>query len=214
MITIYGYSPSYNTRRVLFTAEEVGLKYNYVHIDIVSAEQKTQEHLNRHPLGKTPVIETENGFLIESHAISRYLANFGTDTFYPRNDPWKKAQVDQWCEFIVQGMGKELITYLYEVFLKDYFKFSSRNEKIIQNCEKHIHHVAPHLEYQLERYPYIAGTDFTFADIIAWSYIETSITSNFSFNKYPNILLWINSVRERPSIKKISLSYPLWSNEN
>jgi glutathione S-transferase len=210
MYTIYGYSPSFTTRRVLYTAEAVGLEFNYVHIDIIKGEQKTNAHLNRHPLGKTPVLETENGLLIESHAIARYLASFANTDFYPMTNPWKKAQIDQWCEFIIQGIGKELITYLYENFLKEYFKMGSKNEEILKTCKKQIDKYTPHLEVQLENFPYVAGREFTLADIIAWSYFETCERSGYSFEDYPNIIAWAKEMKVLRPISKVRNEYKLW----
>jgi glutathione S-transferase len=47
----YGY-----TTTVLVTLKEKGLSYQIQEIDTAAKEQKTPEHLERHPFGKIPVL--------------------------------------------------------------------------------------------------------------------------------------------------------------
>ena len=73
MIKIYGFK-TFNLDKVLLTAEELKLDYDYIQLSPANGEHKSPEHLQRHPLGEIPAIEHNGKMLFESNAICRYLA--------------------------------------------------------------------------------------------------------------------------------------------
>jgi len=59
--------------RVLWTLEELGEPYD---LTIMSWEQGSdEEHRARHPLGRVPVVQDDEGFVFESTAICLHLAD-------------------------------------------------------------------------------------------------------------------------------------------
>lgn len=58
MMKIYGFATC-NVTKVILTAQESGLPYEYVVLDPGKSEQKSPEHLQRYPMGKVPVLERE-----------------------------------------------------------------------------------------------------------------------------------------------------------
>jgi glutathione S-transferase len=59
--------------RVAWVLEELGEPYE---ITVMTREEsKGEEHRVRHPLGRVPVIEDEDGFVFESAAICLHLAD-------------------------------------------------------------------------------------------------------------------------------------------
>ena len=68
MYTIYGYS-TFNPLKVVITAEELGIAYQYRYVDLAKRENLEPEHMARHPFGKVPVLEHNGEFIHESAAI-------------------------------------------------------------------------------------------------------------------------------------------------
>ncbi|MCF7982099.1 MAG: glutathione S-transferase N-terminal domain-containing protein, partial [Pseudomonadales bacterium] len=116
---IYGF-PTFNLTKVLLTAEELGLDYDYIALDPAKGEHKTPEHLQRHPLGKVPVLEHEGDYLYESAAICRYLSRISDSRLYS-GDAKAKAKIDQWIDFGSLHIGKWLASYFFEEIIKTKF---------------------------------------------------------------------------------------------
>ena len=58
--------------RVLWTLEEIGVPYEIT--DLTGEERRGEQHHQRHPLGRVPVLELADGqTLFESAAICLYL---------------------------------------------------------------------------------------------------------------------------------------------
>ena len=91
---IYGDLGSGNCLKVKYTADHLGLSYDWVPIDILNNESRTPDFLARNPQGQVPVIEMDDGrTLAQSNAIIRFLAH-GT-ALLPA-DPFAQAKVDEW----------------------------------------------------------------------------------------------------------------------
>ena len=84
MIRIFGDSISGNCLKVKWVAERLGIDHEWVEIDILKGETRTDDFLAINPFGQVPVVEFEDGrMLAQSNAIIAYLAE-GSD-LYPQN---------------------------------------------------------------------------------------------------------------------------------
>jgi glutathione S-transferase len=78
-MTIYGDHGSGNCLKVKWTAERLGLAYEWVDIDVTKGETRTPGFLAMNPSGQIPVVALGDGrFLAQSNAIMLHLAQ-GTD---------------------------------------------------------------------------------------------------------------------------------------
>ena len=72
---IYGDLGSGNCLKVKFTADRLGLPYEWIAVDLMKGETRTEAFLARNPFGQIPVVEFSDGrHLAQSNAIVRYLA--------------------------------------------------------------------------------------------------------------------------------------------
>lgn len=92
-LTIFGRSPSINVRKVLWTADELGLAYACE--DWGGDGLKSPEHLALNPNGQMPVIRDGDLVLWESHAIMRYLNEKHSGALLPGNGE-ARALAEQW----------------------------------------------------------------------------------------------------------------------
>ncbi|KAG8796552.1 hypothetical protein FRC12_019059 [Ceratobasidium sp. 428] len=100
VIKLHGIQYSTCTRRVLTTAQEIGVKIELVPVDLAKGEHKTEEFIaKKQPFGIIPVLEDEDGFQIyESRAIARYLVvkyGNGSSLLPPPTDIRKYALFEQ-----------------------------------------------------------------------------------------------------------------------
>lgn len=206
MLKIYGY-PTLNTTKVLLTAEELKLNYDYIHVDLAKQENKTPEHLARHPLGKTPVIEHDGHLLFESNTICRYLAAMNDSTLYAGSF-LQKAQIDQWLDFVTQHAGKWVGTFYFEEFIRATFMGQPANQAAIEEAQGFLNEQLPMLEKQFTDHAYLAADELSIADIIAFSYIQTHEVTSLNLDAYPHLMKWYGNFKLRPSFKNAMAHYP------
>jgi len=84
--------------RVAWMLEELGEPYE---ITMMTREEaKGEEHRARHPLGRVPVLEDEEGFVFESAAICLHLADLNPDAgLAPAPGTHERALLYQWTIF-------------------------------------------------------------------------------------------------------------------
>ena len=201
MFQIHGFKMSFNTKKVVYAAEEVGADYEYIDLDLTREEHKTPEHLARHPLAKTPTLVHDGRPLFESATISRYLCAVHDSPLYPMGDHYQRALVEQWMDFSQAHIGRWLGSLLFERFFKSKIGMGEPNEAAIAEALGFLSQQMGAVEEQLGKQNHLAGADISIADIFAYSYVETTPMSEFSLEPYPNIQRWLEAIAERPTIK-------------
>ena len=84
--------------RVLWTLEELGQDYEF---EVMTHEQgQSEEHLARHPLGRVPVLEDDEGYVFESAAICMHVADlYPEGAMMPPLGTHDRALAYQWSVF-------------------------------------------------------------------------------------------------------------------
>lgn len=201
MFTIYGYN-SFNGIKVLLTAEELGLEYDYVHVELSKGEQKTPDHLKRHPYGKIPALEHDGHRLVESASICRYLANINDHRLYSA-DPLRAAQIDQTVDMMVQHVGRWLGVYFWqEVICKHFFK-KEPDAALIAEAEGFLKLHLPYFDAVLAENVFLCGDEVTIADTIAYAYFQIHEKTSVDLSAYVNIMRWYGEFSERPSVTAV-----------
>ena len=67
------FAPNSRAVRTLWLLEELGLPYELNKMDFHPRDLKSDEHRNRHPLGRVPVLEDGDISIFESGAIADYI---------------------------------------------------------------------------------------------------------------------------------------------
>jgi glutathione S-transferase len=93
---LYYHPLSSNSRRVLLTAVQLGVRLDLVVVDLVNGEHKSSRYLQINPNGKVPLLEHDGFHLWESHAIMQYLADTCRgETLYPHAIQ-ARADINRW----------------------------------------------------------------------------------------------------------------------
>jgi glutathione S-transferase len=82
--------------RIIWTLEEVGEPYE---LTVMSREEgRGEKHRSRHPLGRVPVLEDDEGFLFESAALCLHLGDMHPEAgLVPALGTHDRALVYQWA---------------------------------------------------------------------------------------------------------------------
>jgi glutathione S-transferase len=94
--------------RIAWVYEELGEPYELV---IMSKEEgHGEEHRSRHPLGRVPVLQDDDGFVFESAAICLHLADLYPQAgLAPAPGTHERALVYQWSVFVPAEVEPPLI---------------------------------------------------------------------------------------------------------
>lgn len=111
-LKLYGYWRSSASWRVRWALELKGLKYEYVPVNLLTGENRSEANLKRNPAGAVPILEVSPGdFIAESVAILEWLEEefFGQGVRLFPATPRERARVRQLVE-IVNAMTAPLQT--------------------------------------------------------------------------------------------------------
>lgn len=203
MYHIYGFSPSFNTTKVLYCAEELGIEYEYTSIDLSKGEHKSPEHLLRHPLGKTPALVHDDKHLFESNTLCRYLADVERSALYPQNDAYGRALVDQWMDFYAAHLGRWLGTLLFERVVRERFGMGEKNVDVEAEALGFVTEQLACVNTHLSQNAFMGGSDVSIADCVAYAYMETTKESGVSLADAPAVANWYANYASRDSVARV-----------
>jgi glutathione S-transferase len=196
MLRILGRSSSINVRKVLWTADEIGIDYDHEG-DWATPEKPTRvpEFLALNPHGLIPVIEDENGVLWESHTICRYLAvKHGRDDLLPASLS-ARAEVEKWMDWTLGDLNAAYVTAFLGLVRKH--PAYGDPERIAASVARWNEMMA-RLETHLARgTAYVTGETFTLADIVLGLASHRWEMTPFEHPQLPHVTAWLARLRER-----------------
>jgi glutathione S-transferase len=156
--------PGSRSTRVLWTLEEIGRPYDLT--TLTWDERKGEEHRRRHPLGKVPAFEFDDGqVLFESAAICLQLADQNPEAeLVPPLGSAERARVYQWTVFAIAELEKVAFPWN---------RARRGNEDETEAAEKFAP-VGEAVRAALTD-PWIAGDDFSVADILIVSILRNTV---------------------------------------
>ncbi|MDN2696583.1 glutathione S-transferase family protein [Janthinobacterium sp. SUN073] len=193
-----------NGFKITIALEELGLPYTLRHVRIDKGENLQAGFLRLNPHGRIPVlVDDSTGItLFESAAILLYLAE-KTDRLLP-NAPKARWQAIQWLVFHASSVGP-LIGQLvhFELFS------ANKNLDAIEHYRRLTKEAFTTLDKRLAGHPYLAGDDYSIADIahFGWTHIARLIGVDFSAHQHMSA--WHERVAARPAVQRgIALPAP------
>lgn len=194
--------PTPNGHKVHILLEELGLPYAVVPIAIGKGEQFKPEFLAITPNHRIPAIVDPEGpggqplSLFESGAILVYLAEKAGSDLWPA-DPATRYTCLQWVMFQMGGVGP---------MFGQYNHFANYAvEKLPYAIERYTNEVARlHrvLDKRLSESAYLAGPDYSIADIATFPWIRNPERRGVDLAQYPNVLRWHDAIAARPAVQR------------
>jgi len=163
MLKIYGANLSAPANKVRMTANILRLEYEYVQVNIREGEHRTEKYLAINPAGKVPAIDDDGFKLFESDAIIKYLAVSEASTLYPE-DIKQRAIIDQWIDFVAIHVGGAMGRVLFNRVFASFAKVPA-DERSLSDGIKFLGRFLPVIDQQLSQAKYLAGDQFSLADI-------------------------------------------------
>ncbi|HEY0417998.1 MAG TPA: glutathione S-transferase N-terminal domain-containing protein, partial [Acetobacteraceae bacterium] len=192
--------PTPNGHKVHIMLEELGLPYTVVPVNIGKGDQFRPEFLAITPNHRIPAIIDPEGpegkpfTLFESAAILIYLAEKTGSDLLPK-DPATRYRCLEWTMFQMGGVGP---------MFGQYNHFANyAPEKIPYASERYTNEVARlHrvLEKRLAVSAFLAGPDYSIADICTFPWIRNAERRGIDLAHYPHLQRWHDAVATRPAV--------------
>lgn len=190
-----------NGYKVSIMLEEVGLPYEVTAYNLVKGEHLTPEFLRRNAVGRLPLIVDRDAGVSEpvsvygTAAILLYLAE-KTRRFLPARQP-ARAKVFEWLGIVSSDIGPAYSgQFAFNFIIKD---APSAVEFYNKLCAR----LLGPMELRLGDSEYLAGPDYTIADILAYPVAATSMRRfPGNFDAHPNIARWAATVGARPAVQR------------
>ena len=180
--------------RVVWALEEVGADYELVTMS--PEEARSAEHRARHPLGRVPVLEDEQGPMIESTALVFHVAELYPDAgLLPPPATHERAVVQGWSIFAM--------TELEAPAIESYRQRETNPEAAAKAAARCADAVAV-LESALSGTPpYLVGSRFSVADIVAGGVLGVAVRVG-AIDPSPTSAAYMESLGARPAWQRAS----------
>ncbi len=190
---LYGMTGSGNCWKPAALMRQLAILFDWIEIDLLKSQSRTPEFLAKNANGKVPLLEVAPGqFLAESNAMLCYLAD---GTPYLPADKWRRAKVMEWLFFEQYSHEPYIATVRWWVhYLK---KQDEWREKIAEAMKKGYAALGV-MESQLARTPFLAGAQFTIADIALYAYTHVAHQGGYDLARFPAIGAWLSRVAVQP----------------
>jgi GST-like protein len=200
MIELYTWGTP-NGRKVSIMLEEVGLPYNTHSVNIGKDEQFAPDFLKVSPNNKIPAIVDPDGpggkkiSLFESGAILFYLAE-KTGKLLPA-DPAGRYETMVWLMFQMAGVGPMFgQAHHFRRFAKEQVPYA------IDRYTNETHRIYGVMDKRLGEVPYLAGQDYTIADVATFPWVARWEWHGIDWANYPNLKRWFDAVGARSAVQK------------
>lgn len=173
----------------MWLLEEIGAPYELTLM--TKADRKTDAHLARHPLGRVPVLEDDEGFVLESLAICLHVADLHPDAgLIPPVGTHERALVYQWISFAMT----ELEPAILEVFAARRAEDEERADAAVERFRA----AATVVERALEGREDLVGDRFTVADLICGAVLIFAHRAELA-EGLPNVAAYLERLEARPT---------------
>ena len=181
--------PNTRSTRVLWLLEEIGAPYDLTLM--TGDERRGETHATRHPLGRVPVVEDDEGFVFESLAILLHIADLHPEAgLIPPAGTHERALVYQWSVFAMTELEPEII----EVFVARRAEDTERAAEAAARFKD----AAAVVEDALDDGDYLVGGQFTVADLVCGAVLLFSRRAEL-LDGFPAIDAYLERIETRPA---------------
>ncbi|AWW50677.1 glutathione binding-like protein [Polynucleobacter paneuropaeus] len=204
MIDVYSWATP-NGHKIHIMLEECGYRLGkdwLAHpIDIGAGDQFKPDFLKISPNNKIPAIVDPNGpdgkpiSIFESGAILLYLAA-KTGKFLPKSTR-AKYDVLQWLMFQMGGLGPMLgQNHHFRTYAPEKIEYAINR---YTNEAKRLYGV---LDRQLSKHPFIAGNEYSIADIAIFPWTRNWKNQGIEIDEFPHFKKWFEKISARPAVRR------------
>ena len=184
-----------NGKKSSIMLEEIGYDYKLTKINLSNDEQFKPDFIKISPFSKIPVIidHDNNESIFESGAILIYLAE-KSGKFYNKEE---RLKINQWLMAQMGTIGP---------MIGQHHQFHHYNPGKSQFGEERYFKIAKRLYQELDNRlkdsKFLAGENYTIADIATWPWIARHEWHDIGLKSYKNLSRWYQEISNREAVIK------------
>ncbi len=191
---IYGDSISGNCLKAKWTADLLGLPFDWIETSVLKAETRTADYLAMSPAGQVPLLQLDDGRrLAQSNAIILYLAE--GSALIPA-DPFLRAKMTEWL-FWEQYSHEP---YVAVARFHRHYLGKDLEPRIVERGQAAL----ALLDGALKGRTFLVGDGLTLADIALVAYTRVAHEGGFVLADYPAVQAWIARVEKALGIGAVA----------
>jgi glutathione S-transferase len=195
---IYDFAFSPNCRKVRAVAYELGLKPEFVSVNLFTGEQRHPSVTGVNPNAKVPILVDGDFVLWESNAIAAYLAE--GSALLPASGR-ERAEVQRWADWQLAQLGPAIRKVAFERLVKPMTGQGQPDVEVVEEGIAEYTRWAGVLDACLGTKEYVAGR-LSIADFILASVFTIGATVGLETAPYPKVNAWVGRVLARDSMKR------------
>jgi len=200
MIDLY-FWPTPNGQKVTILLEELGVPYTVHPVNITKGDQFKPEFLAISPNNRMPAIvdsEPADGgeplSVFESGAILTYLAD-KHGRFLP-TDLRGRVRVNEWLHWQIGGLGPMAgQAHHFRQYAPEQVPYA------IERYTKEVNRLYGVMNMRLGEVPYLAGDDYSIADIASWPWVAPHERQGQTLEDFPHLKRWFHEIAARPAVE-------------
>ena len=198
MITIHHLGVS-QSERIVWLMEELALPYRLKWYDRMANRLAPPDFLKLHPTAMAPVIEDDGRVLVESAVIAEYICHRhagGRFTLRPENPNYYDYLY--WMHFNNSAMGLRFTKSVLQAGATG--PVADTMGEVVRRREEQFY---KYLDQRLGQSPFLAGPEFTCADIMTVYRLTTAILFGARpIDDLPNVVAYVKRIEARPAYQK------------
>ncbi|KAK0517587.1 hypothetical protein Tsubulata_139797 [Turnera subulata] len=206
-IKLHGSNFFYNVRRVMACLYEKELDFESIPVDLKTREQRKEPYLSLNPFGKVPTLEDGDVIIFESRAITNYIAteyaDRGTQLVYTSGE--ELAKMLEWMEVETHQYEPVVSRLMWECIVKPALHGIPTDIGVVEENETKLSKVLDVYEARLKQSKYLAGEDFSLADLHHLPTISflMETPSRRLIDSRPHVSSWVADITARPAWGKV-----------
>ena len=198
MVKILGRSTSGNVQKVVWLLEELGYPYTREDYGRQFNNTQTEAYLKLNPSGKVPTLVDGDVVIWESNTILRYLCAkaAGGAGLYPA-EPGARSQIERWMDWQLASLNGPYLG----VFKESKKKEEERAASFAADA-KELGAQLEILEKGTAGRPWIAGANFSIADICLGPIVDRCLSFPVTLPALPSVRAWRDKIAARAAYQK------------
>jgi GST-like protein len=184
-----------NGKKISIMLEEIGYEYKVTKLDLGNKDQFKPEFVDISPFSKIPVITDHDNkeSVFESGAILIYLAE-KSGKFY---DKAERLKINQWLMAQMGTIGP-MIGQHHQFHHYNPGKSEFGEERYFKITKR----IYQELESRLKESKFLAGENYTIADIATWPWLARHEWHDIGIKNYKSLSSWYINISQRDAVIK------------